>query len=131
MSQVPSDLRYTKTHEWVKLDDEGLAIVGITDHAQCLLGDLVFVELPELDTDLLAAEEAGVIESVKAASDLYSPLQGQVVAVNEALRDNPQLVNEDPFGEGWIFKLSLTNADDLQDLLEADDYQDLLASDEA
>lgn len=100
---IPADLRYAETHEWARTQDDGLVTVGITDHAQHLLGDLVFVELPEIGRVVSVAEGCAVVESVKAASDVYSPLDGVIVEVNELLADNPELINQDPYGEGWIF----------------------------
>jgi len=120
MSHIPADLKYTKTHEWVRLNPDGSVMVGITDHAQEQLGDMVFVELPELERVVAAGEECAVVESVKAASDVYSPLAGEVVAVNEALTEKPELVNQDPYGEGWLFQLQPGEA--LDGLLDAAAY---------
>ena len=120
-SIIPTELRYTHTHEWVRANADGTVTVGITDHAQNLLGDLVFVEIPEVDRAVAAAESCAVVESVKAASDVYSPLDGVIVAVNEALADNPELINEDPYGEGWIFRLKTAAA--LDGLLDAAAYE--------
>ncbi len=128
MSDIPLNLKYTKTHEWVKLLDDDVVLVGITDHAQERLGDMVYVELPEEGDDLDAGEECVVVESVKAASDMYSPVSGQVVAVNEALIDQPELINKDPYDEGWIMRLKISSADELDSLLSTDDYADLIAS---
>ena len=122
MSQVPTDLKYTESHEWVRLDSDGVVTVGITDHAQALLGDLVYVELPEVGQTVDDGAESGVVESVKAASDLYAPLSGEVVEINEALQDAPELVNQDPYHDGWIFKLSIDNDSQLDGLLDADQY---------
>jgi len=122
MSETPAELRYVATHEWARLEEDGTVTVGITDHAQDALGDVVYVELPELDVDLLSAGEAGVVESVKAASDIYAPIDGNVIAVNEALEAQPELVNTDPFGEGWFFKLQPLDAQQLEELLSASDY---------
>jgi len=122
MSEIPSDLKYTKSHEWLRDNGDGTVTVGITDHAQELLGDLVFVELPETDTDFAAEDACAVVESVKAASDVYAPLAGTVVAVNEALEESPELVNSAPYGEGWLYSLKLANAADLESLMAADDY---------
>ncbi len=121
MSQIPADLKYTKTHEWARLNPDGSVTVGITDHAQTQLGDMVFVELPELGRTVTAGEECAVVESVKAASDVYSPLAGEVTAVNEALTDEPELVNQDPYGEGWLFQLQPAEA--LDGLLDAAAYE--------
>jgi len=119
---VPGDLQYTKSHEWVRVED-GVATVGITDHAQDELGDVVFVELPEMGATLAAGDSFGAVESVKAVSDLYAPVGGEVVEVNGALEDSPEKINEDPYGEGWILKLQIS---DERDLLSAADYEKLL-----
>jgi len=120
-SHIPTDLRYAETHEWARLQEDGIVTVGITDHAQHLLGDLVFVELPEVGRTVSAAESCAVVESVKAASDVYSPVDGVIVEVNELLADNPELINEDPYGEGWILRLK-TSAK-LDGLLDATAYE--------
>ena len=122
MSEIPNDLKYAKSHEWVRDEGDGVCTVGISDHAQELLGDLVFIELPEVGAAVERDAECGVVESVKAASDIYGPVDGEVVAVNEALADAPETLNQDPNGEGWIFKLKLSDPDKLSDLLTADDY---------
>ncbi len=122
MSEIPNDLKYAKSHEWVRDEGDGVCTVGISDHAQELLGDLVFIELPEVGAAVERDAECGVVESVKAASDIYGPVDGEVVAVNEALADAPETLNQDPYGEGWIFKLKLSDPDQLSDLLTADDY---------
>ena len=122
MSAIPSNLRYTKSHEWVLDNGDGTVTLGITDHAQQALGDVVFVELPEVGQELASGEEFGVIESVKAASDLYAPLGGEVVAINETLEDAPETVNESPYEDGWIAKLKLSDSDALDALLDADAY---------
>ena len=119
---VPGDLQYTKSHEWVRVED-GVATIGITDHAQDELGDVVFVELPETGATLAPGDSFGAVESVKAVSDLYSPVGGEVVEVNGALEDSPEKINEDPYGEGWILKLQIS---DEGDLLSAADYEKLL-----
>lgn len=124
MSKIPSELKYTSTHEWVRLEDDGMVTVGITEHAQDLLGDLVFVELPEVGVDINAEDEIGVVESVKAASDIYSPLNGEIIAVNDALAGNPEMINKDPYGEGWIFQIKPDDEEDLNQLLDAQGYQD-------
>ena len=120
-SKVPSDLRYAKTHEWVRVAGE-YATVGITDHAQHELTDVVFVELPKQGRTLKAGESCAVVESVKTASDIYTPISGEVTAVNDAVVANPALVNTDPYGEGWFFKIKLANPAEAQNLLSADDY---------
>lgn len=122
MSNIPSELKYTKSHEWVSDNQNGTITVGITDHAQELLGDLVFVELPEVGKVLEAEEACAVIESVKAASDIYAPVAGEVIEVNEALEDEPERINSDPYGEGWLFKMKVADTDSLEGLLSADDY---------
>ena len=122
MSNVPTDLFYTKTHEWVRLDDNGQVTVGITEHAQQLLGDIVFVEAPEIDTEISQGDESGVIESVKAASDVYAPITGVISAINETLSDTPELINQDPFGDGWLFRIQPLDEADVQQLMDSDDY---------
>lgn len=121
MSEVPSELKYSKSHEWVREEGDEV-VIGITDHAQALLGDLVFVELPEVGADLAAGDECAVVESVKAASDVYAPLSGEVVAVNEALADAPEVINDEPYSEGWMYRLKLADASELDEMLGADDY---------
>ena len=121
MIQIPADLKYTKDHEWARLNPDGSVTVGITDYAQRELGDMVFVELPELGRTVTAGEECAVVESVKAASEVFSPLAGEVTAVNEALTDEPELVNQDPYGEGWLFQLQPAEA--LDSLLDAAAYE--------
>lgn len=123
MSNVPSDLKYTKAHEWVRDNGDGTVTVGISDHAQEALGDLVFIELPETGKQVSAEDACAVVESVKAASDVYSPLAGEITESNEALGDAPESINEDPYGEGWIFKLSLSNAAGLDGLMDAAAYE--------
>jgi glycine cleavage system H protein len=123
MSNIPQDLKYVKSHEWLRLEEDGSVTVGITDYAQQQLGDVVFVELPEVDTEVGEGDDIAVVESVKAASDIYAPLPGKIVAVNEALVDAPEKVNVDPYGEAWFFRMELANADDMNELLSADDYK--------
>ncbi len=130
MSKIPEELRYTQSHEWVRLEGEGIVTVGITDHAQEQLGDLVFVELPEVGRKLSIEEEFGVVESVKTASDLYAPLSGEVVEVNEELADAPELVNNDAYGDGWLLKLKLADDDELNTLLDGATYTGEIAKDE-
>lgn len=125
MSEIPTELKYLATHEWARLDDDGIVAVGITDHAQHALGDVVYVELPEIGQTLAAGDEAGVVESVKAASDIYAPVGGTVVAVNEALEDGPENVNQDPYGDGWFFKVEPNDASELEDMLDAEAYQEV------
>ena len=122
-NENPNDLKYTNTHEWVRDNGDGTVTIGITEHAQDLLGDVVFVELPEVETSLSAEENCGVIESVKAASDMYAPLDGEVTEVNEELDGEPELINTAPFGEGWIFSMKLNSMDDLDELMDADGYE--------
>lgn len=120
MSNLPQELKYSKSHEWVRTEDDGTVTVGITDHAQGLLGDMVFIELPELDRELGVEEECAVVESVKAASDVYSPIAGTVTEVNSAVEDSPELVNQYPYSDGWLFKLK--DVGGMDDLLDADAY---------
>lgn len=122
MSQVPAELKYNDSHEWVRLEADGSVTVGITDHAQEALGDVVFVEVPAEGRELSTGSSAGVVESVKAASDIYSPIDGTVVAVNPALETAPELVNTDPYGEGWMFRLQPANAAQLDSMLDAAGY---------
>ncbi len=122
MSNTPSELKYASSHEWARLEDDGTVTVGITDHAQDALGDVVFVELPEVGATITAGEEAGVVESVKAASDIYAPVSGEVIAVNEVLEEAPETVNDSPYDDGWFFKLKPVHTDELNNLLDADGY---------
>jgi glycine cleavage system H protein len=122
MANVPADLKYAKSHEWARVQG-GEATVGITDHAQHELTDVVFVELPEVGRKVKAAETCAVVESVKTASDIYSPLSGEVTAVNKAVVDNPSLVNTDPYGQGWFYKLKLSNAAEANGLMSPDQYK--------
>ena len=123
MSNIPSDLRYTKSHEWVRVEADGSLTVGITDHAQDALGDLVFVEPPEAGRSVAAEEACAVVESVKAASDVYAPLAGEVLVGNPELADAPELLNEDPYGKGWLFKLQPSDAAAVDGLMDAAAYQ--------
>ncbi|HCD26671.1 MAG TPA: glycine cleavage system protein GcvH [Gammaproteobacteria bacterium] len=125
MSEIPSELKYVATHEWARLEEDGTVTVGISDHAQSALGDVVFVELPEVGLAIADGEEAGVVESVKAASDIYSPITGTVCAVNEELDDRPEIVNEDPYGDGWFFKLQPDDPESLGDLLDSEAYAEV------
>ena len=127
MSNTPEDLKYTKEHEWVRDNGDGTVTVGITDHAQDALGDLVFVELPEVGRQVEGAETCAVSESVKAASDIYSPVGGEVTAANEILGDAPETINDDPYGEGWMFKLRVSDATQLDGLLDAAGYEAVVA----
>jgi glycine cleavage system H protein len=126
MSNVPGELKYSKDHEWVSVDDDGICTVGVTDHAQAALGDLVFVEVPEPGTQVSTGDACAVVESVKAASDVYSPLDGEIVESNEALADSPELVNQDPYGDGWIFRMRVDDRGALEELMSAEDYISLL-----
>jgi len=126
MNELPGDLLYTKDHEWLRREDDGTVTIGITDHAASSLGDLVYVELPEVDQDIESGGEMAVVESVKAASDVYAPIAGSVVAVNEDLADEPEKINSEPYGEGWIVRMQPTDAIDESELLSPDDYQQLL-----
>lgn len=126
MSNIPADLKYVASHEWLKLEDDGIITVGITDHAQDLLGDVVFVELPEVGREVSADEEIAVVESVKAASDVYAPIAGEIIEINDELVDSPELANEDPYGKAWFFKIKPTNVTDYDDLLSAEEYQSAL-----
>ena len=123
MSQTPNELKYASSHEWARLEEDGTVSVGISDHAQEALGDVVFVELPEVGTVLAAGDDAGVVESVKAASDIYAPVGGEVIGINEQLEDEPEMVNTDPYNDGWFFKLRPSDANELEELLSAGDYQ--------
>ena len=123
MSEVPIELKYTKSHEWVRQEDDGTVTIGITDHAQELLGDLVFVELPEMGSEINAEDAACVVESVKAASDVYMPISGEVIEVNEALTDAPEIINDLAFDDGWLFKVKPSAPVELEDLMDAEAYQ--------
>ena len=127
MSEILSELKYSKEHEWIRLDDEGNATVGITDHAQELLGDMVYIELPEVGNNVASGDETGVVESVKAASDIYAPLSGEILEVNEELTDTPENVNSEPYESGWLYKMSVENESDLDGMLTADEYAELIA----
>lgn len=131
MSEIPGDLKFLKSHEWARLDDEGLVTIGISDHAQGLLGDLVYVELPRVGDTVDAGNGCAVVESVKAASDVYSPVSGEVVAVNAALSDKPETINEDAYGEGWILAVRPSDPGELEDLLDPDAYAELVEGEDA
>ncbi|MEZ9236624.1 MULTISPECIES: glycine cleavage system protein GcvH [Shewanella] len=126
MSNIPAELKYASSHEWIRKEEDGTFTVGITEHAQELLGDMVFVELPEVGDTVTAGEDCAVAESVKAASDIYAPISGEVVAVNEALEDSPELVNSEAFGEGWFFRVKPSDEAELANLLDADGYQEVI-----
>jgi glycine cleavage system H protein len=129
-NDVPSELKYTKSHEWVRVDDDGVVTVGITDHAQELLGDLVFVELPEVGVEFGAGSECAVVESVKAASDVYSPLTGEVIEANEDLADSPEIINQEAYEGGWIFRMRITDPAELAELMDADSYAEYAESED-
>ncbi|HEX5693827.1 MAG TPA: glycine cleavage system protein GcvH [Arenimonas sp.] len=129
MSEIPGDLKFLKSHEWARVEDNGRVTVGISDHAQGLLGDLVYVELPNVGDTVEQGGASAVVESVKAASDVYSPIAGTIVEVNSALSDKPETINEDAFGEGWIFVLEPSEPDQLKELMSPDDYAQLLEDD--
>jgi glycine cleavage system H protein len=130
MSEIPGDLKFLKSHEWARLDGDGKVTIGISDHAQGLLGDLVYVELPNVGDRVEAGNACAVVESVKAASDVYAPVTGTVAAVNTALGDKPETINEDAYGEGWIFTVEIEDAEQLNELLDPDDYAELLENDD-
>ena len=131
MNEIPGDLKFMKSHEWARVEDNGTVTVGISDHAQSLLGDLVYVELPSVGDHVQAGNACAVVESVKAASDVYSPLTGEVVAVNSALADKPETINEDAYGEGWVFVVKPSNlAEEQEELLDPDAYAELIESEE-
>ncbi|WP_421144325.1 glycine cleavage system protein GcvH [Aeromonas dhakensis] len=126
MSHIPSELKYATSHEWIRVEVNGEAVVGITEHAQELLGDMVFVDLPEVGKQVGAGDDCAVAESVKAASDIYSPVSGEILAVNEELEGSPELVNSDPYGAGWLFRIKLDDAGELANLLDAEGYQNVV-----
>lgn len=130
MSNVPAELRYAQSHEWVRAEGNGEYMVGITEHAQELLGDMVFVDLPEVGGEINLGDDCAVVESVKAASDIYAPLSGEIIAVNEALNDSPELVNSEPYNEGWLFRIKASDESELSRLLDAEGYQALLDEEE-
>ena len=130
MSEIPGDLKFQKSHEWARVEGDGRVTVGISDHAQGLLGDLVYVELPNVGDRVEAGNACAVVESVKAASDVYAPITGKVVEVNAALSDKPETINEDAYGDGWIFVLEAEEPDQLKEQLGPDDYAELLEEDE-
>ncbi|MFT5162319.1 MAG: glycine cleavage system H protein [Alteromonadaceae bacterium] len=129
MSNAPADLRYAPSHEWVRSEGNGLYTVGITEHAQDLLGDMVFVEVPDIDDVLIAGDECGVVESVKAASDIYAPLSGKVVAINEDLEDSPENINNDAFGDGWMYKVQAEDETEVEALMTPEGYLDIVTED--
>jgi glycine cleavage system H protein len=128
MNEIPGDLKFLKTHEWARVEDDGTVTVGISDHAQGQLGDLVYVELPTVGDDVEAGNASAVVESVKAASDVYSPVSGKIVKVNDALGDKPETINEDAFGEGWIFVVKPAGLSELDELMSPDEYAEMVES---
>jgi len=126
MSDLPTELKYASTHEWARLESDGTAVVGITDHAQAALGDIVYIELPEVGATLDAGSEIAVVESVKAASDIYSPLSGEVIEINPVLEDEPGTVNLSPYADGWFFRVKLSEVSELEDMMDASDYQSMV-----
>ena len=126
MIKLPKELFFTQTHEWVRVESDKSLVVGITDHAQSLLGELVFVDLPDIGIDVHSSDDICVVESVKAASDVYSPLTGRIIEVNVELEESPSLVNSDPYGDGWLFRLQPKDEEELKDLLSADEYETYL-----
>lgn len=126
MSEIPNELKYNESHEWVLQEGNGIVAIGITDYAQDSLGDVVYVELPAVGAILSAGDEAGVVESVKAASDIYAPVSGEVVEINEELEDAPETINDSPYGDGWFFKMKLSDPSELEDLLDAAGYTEVI-----
>ncbi len=126
MKNIPSNLKYSNTHEWVKLEEQDIFTVGITDHAQDLLGDIVYVELPSIGQRVVVGKECGVVESVKAASDIYSPLSGEIVEINEDLEETPGLINEDPYSSGWIFRIKIQKPEEIEALMTDKNYIELI-----
>lgn len=126
MSNIPTHLEYTESHEWISVDEDGIATIGITDHAQEALGDLVYVELPEVEDEVSQGDPCAVVESVKAASDLYAPISGRVVAINEELDADPAIINSDPYDGGWLFKVELNDSSELDGLKDSDAYAEML-----
>ena len=131
MQEIPGDLKFMKSHEWARVEDNGTVTVGVSDHAQGLLGDIVYVELPAVGDTVTAGNACAVVESVKAASDVYAPVSGEVISINEALPDKPETINEDAYGDGWVLVIKPTNlAEDLDELLDPDAYAELIENDE-
>ena len=125
MSEIPGDLKFLSSHEWARLEDDGTVTVGISDHAQDLLGDIVFIELPEVGKEVEAEGDAAIVESVKAASDVYAPISGEIIEVNSALEEQPETVNGSPYDDGWFFKVKPTNVDEMSDLLSPEEYSEV------
>ncbi len=130
MSEIRKELKYLSSHEWARVEEDGTVTIGITQHAQDALGDVVYVEMPEVGSTVSIGEEAGVVESVKAASDIYTLVSGTVVAINEALQESPETVNSSPYDDGWFFRVQPDDLDELDEALSADDYRELLESEE-
>ena len=130
MSNNPSELKYAKSHEWARIEEDGTVTVGITDHAQESLGDVVYVELPSMGDQLAGGDQAGLVESVKAASDIYSPVTGEVIALNESLEEEPELINSDPYTDGWFFRVNVEDLHDSEGILGADDYAEACTGDD-
>lgn len=130
MSNIPADLLYSKDHEWARLENDGSYTIGITEHAQELLGDMVYIELPEEGSALVAGDEAGVAESVKAASDVFTPLSGEVVAVNEDLEDAPEMVNNNPYDDGWMFRIKPSDDSEISEMLSAEEYEEFIENED-
>ena len=122
MNEIPGDLKFKTSHEWVRVEQDGTVTVGISDHAQDLLGDIVFVELPDIGTQMNAEDEVAIVESVKAASDVYSPISGEIIEVNELLIDNPETINESPYSDGWFYKIQPDDLDEINELLSPEEY---------
>ena len=129
MSDIPRELHYTESHEWVRLENDDTVVVGVSDHAQQQLGDLVFVELPDNNTGMEKGDELAVVESVKTAADVYAPISGEVIAINTQLETQPELINQDPYGNGWICRIKPEQLDDLDQLMDADAYQAMISKD--
>ena len=125
MNEIPGDLKFKTSHEWVRVEQDGTVTVGISDHAQDLLGDIVFVELPDKGTQMNAEDEVAIVESVKAASDVYSPVSGEIIEVNELLLDNPETVNESPYSDGWFYKIQPDDLDEINELLSPEEYSEV------
>ena len=125
MAKVPSNLKFLESHEWARVEDDGTVTVGISDHAQELLGDIVFVELPEIGKEISQSSDIAIVESVKAASDVYSPLTGEIVEINESLNDNPEIINASPYDDGWFFKVKPINVDEMSKLLSPEEYSEV------
>ena len=128
MSNIPEELKFTKTHEWVRVEEDGTLTVGISDHAQDLLGDMVFVEMPDVGDNFGAGDDCAVVESVKAASDVYCPVSGEIIAANTELADTPETVNKEPYGDGWLFKINPADPEEVNELLDAEQYRELIES---